>query len=230
MANKDKAVSEEQQKAESASVDETLDQAQEQTADSSKQEQPEKKLDKKEQKAVDRLQKELEETKQKADENWNEYLRACAELENTKRRMQRDIENAHKYSVEKFVVELLPVKDSLELGLDASKEQNGNIEKLVEVTELTLKMFNDAVGKFGVEVIDPIDQPFDPELHQAMSMQESHLKPANTVLAVMQKGYTLNGRLVRPAMVVVSKGSAKAGKPDDKDNSEKVGTNIDEQA
>jgi molecular chaperone GrpE len=230
MANKDKAVSEEQQKAESASVDETLDQAQEQTADSSKQEQPEKKLDKKEQKAVDRLQKELEETKQKADENWNEYLRACAELENTKRRMQRDIENAHKYSVEKFVVELLPVKDSLELGLDASKEQNGNIEKLVEGTELTLKMFNDAVGKFGVEVIDPIDQPFDPELHQAMSMQESHLKPANTVLAVMQKGYTLNGRLVRPAMVVVSKGSAKAGKPDDKDNSEKVGTNIDEQA
>jgi molecular chaperone GrpE len=132
--------------------------------------------------------------------------------------------------VENFILELLPVKDRLELGLDASKEQNGNIEKLVEGTELTLKMFNDAVGKFGVEVLDPIDQPFDPEFHQAMSMQESHLKPANTVLAVMQKGYTLNGRLVRPAMVVVSKGSAKSNNADDKDSGEKVGKNIDEQA
>jgi molecular chaperone GrpE len=151
-------------------------------------------------------------------------------LENTKRRMQRDIENAHKYAVEKFVIELLPVKDSLEMGLEAAKYQNGNIEKLLEGTELTLKMFNDAVNKFGVEVLDPIDQPFNPEFHQAMSMQESHIKPANTVLAVMQKGYTLNGRLVRPAMVVVSKASPQSGSSDDKSGSEKVGTNIDEQA
>jgi molecular chaperone GrpE len=230
MAKEDNAVSEQKQKAETASAEESSAQSQETEAQDTKKEQPEEKLDKKEQKALDKLRQELEETKNKADENWNEYLRACAELENTKRRMQRDIENAHKYSVEKFVLELLPVKDSLEMGLDASKEQNGSIEKLVEGTELTLKMFNDAVGKFGVEVVNPIDQPFDPEFHQAMSMQESHLKPANTVLAVMQKGYTLNGRLVRPAMVIVSKGSGNAGKPDDKDNNEKVGTNIDEQA
>ena len=184
------------------------------------------KMSKEEKKVVERLQQELEETKVKAEQNWNEYLRACAELENTKRRMQRDIENAHKFAVEKFIVELLPVKDSLEMGLDASKESNGNIEKLIEGMELTLKMFTDAVNKFGVEVVNPIDQPFNPEFHQAMSMQESNAKPQNTVLAVMQKGYTMHGRLVRPAMVVVSKGPAN---PTDKDN-EKVGVNINEQA
>jgi len=237
MANDENAVSEqqkteqqkEQQKSESTS-EESQARGQEGASDSSPEKQQDKKLDKKERKALDRLQQELDETKTKADENWNEYLRACAELENTKRRMQRDIENAHKYAVEKFVIELLPVKDSLEMGLEAAKDQNGNIEKLLEGTELTLKMFNDAVNKFGVEVLDPIDQPFNPEFHQAMSMQESHIKPANTVLAVMQKGYTLNGRLVRPAMVVVSKASPQSGSSDDKSGSEKVGTNIDEQA
>ncbi|MGD8938361.1 MAG: nucleotide exchange factor GrpE [Gammaproteobacteria bacterium] len=237
MANDENAVSEqqkteqqkEQQKSESTS-EESQPRGQEGASDSSPEKQQDKKLDKKERKALDRLQQELDETKTKADENWNEYLRACAELENTKRRMQRDIENAHKYAVEKFVIELLPVKDSLEMGLEAAKDQNGNIEKLLEGTELTLKMFNDAVNKFGVEVLDPIDQPFNPEFHQAMSMQESHIKPANTVLAVMQKGYTLNGRLVRPAMVVVSKASPQSGSSDDKSGSEKVGTNIDEQA
>ena len=237
MANDENAVSEqqkteqkkEQQKTESTS-EESQARGQEGASDSSPEKQQDKKLDKKERKALDRLQQELDETKTKADENWNEYLRACAELENTKRRMQRDIENAHKYAVEKFVIELLPVKDSLEMGLEAAKDQNGNIEKLLEGTELTLKMFNDAVNKFGVEVLDPIDQPFNPEFHQAMSMQESHIKPANTVLAVMQKGYTLNGRLVRPAMVVVSKASPQSGSSDDKSGSEKVGTNIDEQA
>lgn len=230
MANNENAVSEEQQKENTTSVEENQAKAQEEASDSSKEKAQDKKLDKKERKALEKLQQELEETKTKADENWNEYLRACAELENTKRRMQRDIENAHKYAVEKFVLELLPVKDSLEMGLEATKEQNANIDKLVEGTELTLKMFNDAVNKFGVEVVDPVDQPFNPEFHQAMSMQESHLKPPNTVLSVMQKGYTLNGRLVRPAMVVVSKASAKPGDSDDKGGSEKVGTNIDEQA
>ena len=230
MANDENAVSEEQQKSEATSAEETQTTAQEAASDSSQEKHPEKKQDKKERKAVERLQKELDEAKTKADENWNEYLRACAELENTKRRMQRDIEHAHKYAVEKFVLELLPVKDSLEMGLEATRGQNGDIEKLAEGTELTLKMFNDAVSKFGVETVDPIDQPFNPEFHQAMSMQESPLKPPNTVLAVMQKGYTLNGRLVRPAMVVVSKASAKTGKTDDSGDSEKVGTNIDEQA
>jgi molecular chaperone GrpE len=199
--------------------------AQGSAAESSGEEQ-ETKMSKDETNKLEQLQQELDETKAKAEENWNEYLRACAELENTKRRMQRDIESAHKFAVEKFIVELLPVKDSLEMGLNASKENNGNIEKLIEGMELTLKMFSDAVNKFGVEVLDPIDQPFNPEFHQAMSMQESNVKPQNTVLAVMQKGYTMHGRLVRPAMVVVSKGPAN---PADQD-SEKVGLNIDEQA
>jgi molecular chaperone GrpE len=230
MANDENLVSEEQKKSEASSTENNQAKAQDDASDSSKEKHQDKKLDKKERKALEKLQQELEETKTKADENWNEYLRACAELENTKRRMQRDIEHAHKYAVEKFVLELLPVKDSLEMGLDAAKEQNGSIDKLVEGTELTLKMFNDAVNKFGVEVVDPIDQPFNPEFHQAMAMQESHLKPPNTVLAVMQKGFTLNGRLVRPAMVVVSKSSAKPGSSDDASDSEKVGTNIDDQA
>lgn len=229
MANDENAVSE-QQKTKTTPNEQNQPDSQQSTtqgsaADDSGNEQ-EIKMSKEEKKVVERLQQELEETKVKAEQNWNEYLRACAELENTKRRMQRDIENAHKFAVEKFIVELLPVKDSLEMGLDASKESNGNIEKLIEGMELTLKMFTDAVNKFGVEVVNPIDQPFNPEFHQAMSMQESNAKPQNTVLAVMQKGYTMHGRLVRPAMVVVSKGPAN---PTDKDN-EKVGVNINEQA
>ena len=229
MANDENAVSE-QQKTKTTPNEQNQPDSQQSTtqgsaADDSGNEQ-EIKMSKEEKKVVERLQQELEETKVKAEQNWSEYLRACAELENTKRRMQRDIENAHKFAVEKFIVELLPVKDSLEMGLDASKESNGNIEKLIEGMELTLKMFTDAVNKFGVEVVNPIDQPFNPEFHQAMSMQESNAKPQNTVLAVMQKGYTMHGRLVRPAMVVVSKGPAN---PTDKDN-EKVGVNINEQA
>ncbi len=228
MANDNNAVSEEKQKAQASSAEgRKKSAAGAENADTQPQDTA---MDKDTQHAVEQLQRELEESKNKADENWNEYLRACAELENTKRRMQRDIENAHKYAVEKFILELLPVKDSLEMGLDASKDQNGSIEKLIEGTELTLKMFNDAVTKFGVEVVDPLDQPFNPEFHQAMSMQDSHLKPPNTVLAVMQKGYTLNGRLIRPAMVVVSKGSAKSSGSDAQKDQEKVGTNIDEQA
>ena len=179
------------------------------------------------------LQDELEQAKSKADENWNEYLRSCAELENTKRRMERDVEKAHKFAVEKFVLELLPVKDSLEMGLAAAKDQTDNtvsVQKLIEGKELTLKMLTDAMNKFGVEMVDPLDQPFDPEYHQAMSMQESETKAANTVLAVMQKGYTLHGRLIRPAMVVVSKAASKTEDNEQKQGDERVGANIDEQA
>jgi molecular chaperone GrpE len=229
MANDENAVSEEQ-KTNTTPNEQNQSPAQPSTAQASVSansgKEQETKMSKEEKKTLESLQQELEETKRKAEENWNEYLRACAELENTKRRMQRDIENAHKFSIEKFIVELLPVKDSLEMGLQASKENNGNVEKLIEGMDLTLKMFSDAVNKFGVEVVDPIDQPFNPEFHQAMSMQESNVKPQNTVLAVMQKGYTMHGRLVRPAMVVVSKGPAN---PTD-NNSEKVGANINEQA
>ncbi len=146
----------------------------------------------------------LEQARAKADEHYDQMMRAHAELENLKRRHERDLENAHKYGLDKFVAELLGVWDSLELGLNAAQDETADVQKLREGTELTLKMLGDAMGKFGVEQIDPLNQPFNPELHQAMSMQPRADVPANTVVAVVQKGYSLNGRLVRPAMVMVS--------------------------
>jgi molecular chaperone GrpE len=131
-------------------------------------------------------------------------MRAHAELENLKKRHARDLENAHKYALDKFVAELLGVWDSLELGHAAAQDESADVQRLREGTELTLKMLGDAMGKFGVEQLDPLDQPFDPEFHQAMSMQPRSDVPPNTVVAVVQKGYLLNGRLVRPAMVMVS--------------------------
>jgi len=147
----------------------------------------------------------LSEAEAKAEENLDKAIRAQAELENIRRRAERDLENAHKYALEKFFQELLPVKDSLEMGLSAAKEESADVTKLLEGTELTLKMLEDVMIKFGICDIHPLDELFNPELHQAMSMLEAPDKAPNTVVAVMQKGYTLNDRLIRPAMVVVSK-------------------------
>jgi len=146
----------------------------------------------------------LEDARAKADEHHDQLMRAHAELDNLKKRHARDLENAHKFALDKFVAELLGVWDSLELGHAAAQDEAADVQKLREGTELTLKMLGDAMAKFGVEQIDPQDQPFDPEFHQAMSMQPRGDVPPNTVVAVVQKGYTLNGRLVRPAMVMVS--------------------------
>ena len=157
---------------------------------------------------ADELQAQLEDARNKADEHWNQLLRIQAEMENTRRRAERDVEQAHKFALEKFVGELLPVKDSLEMGLGAAAEAGEDKEavaKLKEGVELTLKMFGSALEKFGVQEVDPDGEPFNPEHHQAMTMQESGDVEPNTVMAVMQKGYLLNDRLVRPAMVVVSK-------------------------
>ncbi len=151
------------------------------------------------------LQLLLEDARNKADDHWNRVLRLQAELENLRKRSQRELENAHKYALEKFVQELLPVKDSLEMGLAAADESSESAAKLREGMELTLKMLQTVLEKFGVKEIDPLGQPFDPELHQAMSMVESQDAEPNTVVTVMQKGYLLNDRLVRPAMVVVAK-------------------------
>lgn len=148
----------------------------------------------------------LEDARNKADEHWNQLLRVQAEMENLRRRAERDVESAHKYALEKFASALLPVKDSLEMGLSAASGGEGEVlTRLKEGTELTLKMLISALEKFGIKEVDPVGQPFNPDLHQAMTMQPSADHPANTVLAVMQKGYTLNDRLLRPAMVVVSK-------------------------
>ncbi len=151
------------------------------------------------------IQQLLEEALAKADENWNQYLRARAELENVRRRAERDLENAHKYGVEKFAGEILPVRDSLEMGLSAATEQGANAGKLLEGSELTLKMLTNALSKFGIEEIDPKGERFDPERHEAMAMQPSSETEPNTVMQVVQKGYLLNERVLRPAMVIVSR-------------------------
>jgi molecular chaperone GrpE len=151
----------------------------------------------------------LEDARNKADEHWNQVLRSNAELENTRRRARQDVENAHKFALEKFALELLPVKDSLEMGLAAVNTDEGDaMAQLKEGAELTLKMLTTAMEKFGIEAVGSEGESFNPEFHQAMSMQESADHAPNTVMAVMQKGYQLNDRLIRPAMVVVSKAAA----------------------
>jgi molecular chaperone GrpE len=154
---------------------------------------------------VEQLQEQLKKAEDKAAQYWEEVLRAKAELENTRRRVERDVQNAHKFGLEKFVQDLLPVIDSLEMGISAAKETSTDAEKLLEGTELTLKMLQDCAQKYGIEPLNPVGESFNPEFHQAMSMQESKEHAPDTVTHVMQKGYTLNGRLIRPAMVMVSK-------------------------
>lgn len=134
----------------------------------------------------------------------DQLLRTRAELENIKRRHVSELEKAHKYALDSFVRELLQVRDSLELGHQAALGASADLDKLREGTELTLKLLGDVMDKFGVAPVAPLDQPFDPAFHQAISMQPRADVPPNTVVAVIQKGYLLNGRLVRPAMVLVS--------------------------
>lgn len=146
----------------------------------------------------------LEDARAKADEHWDLVLRTQAELENLKRRQERELENAHKYALEKFVGEIVGVWDSLELGHQAAQDESADVAKLREGTELTLKQLESVMGKFNVEQLNPEGEPFNPDFHQAMSMQPRDDVPPNTVVAVIQRGYTLNGRLVRPALVMVS--------------------------
>jgi len=147
------------------------------------------------------LEDQLEQAKAKVDENWDTVLRMKADLENQRRRNEKQVEDAHKYAVKKFIEELLPVADSMEMGLAAE----GDVEQIKEGVALTKKVFDTAMGKFGLEAVEPLGDKFDPELHQAMAMQPSEEYEEGHVSAVMQKGYTLNGRLVRPAMVMVVK-------------------------
>jgi molecular chaperone GrpE len=150
----------------------------------------------------------LEDARSKADEHWDQLMRTRAELDNLRKRNQRDLENAHKFALEKFSQELLQVWDSLELGHQAAQDEQANVDKLREGTELTLKLLTDVMQKQGIEQINPEGEPFNPEFHQAMSMQEREDVAPNTVVAVVQRGYLLNGRLLRPAMVMVSKAGA----------------------
>ena len=132
-------------------------------------------------------------------------LRSHADAQNIKRRAEQDVEKARKFALEQFARELLPVVDNLERALEATAGQDAAVKPFAEGVELTLKSFLDALRKFNIETVDPMGEPFDPNLHQAMSMVENAEVEPNSVIAVMQKGYTLNGRLLRPAMVMVSK-------------------------
>ncbi len=157
----------------------------------------------------DELIKKIPALEAKVRENWDHYLRTKAEIENVRRRAQKDVENAHKFSIEKLVGELIPIVDSMELGLAAAADdENADVTKFREGSELTLKMLITVIEKHGVVAIDPKGEKFNPEHHQAMTMQENNEVEANTVLAVVQKGYLMHERLVRPAMVIVSKSSS----------------------
>jgi molecular chaperone GrpE len=146
----------------------------------------------------------LEDARNKADEHWNQILRLQAELDNLQKRSERELANAHKYALERFSQELLPVRDSLEMGLSAFTESNVDTDKLQEGVDLTLQMLAGVMEKFGISEVNPLDEPFNPDLHQAMSMQEREDVAPNTVVTVVQKGYLLHDRLIRPALVIVS--------------------------
>jgi molecular chaperone GrpE len=142
----------------------------------------------------------------KAQENWNHYVRSMAELDNFRKRSERELDNARKFAVERFAQDLVTVGDALEAGIASGAANPG--PTLLEGAQATLRQLQRAFEKAGIKIIDPAGQPFDPEWHEAMATQEVKDKPANTVLTVIQKGYSLNGRLLRPARVVVSKGGA----------------------
>lgn len=153
---------------------------------------------------LEQMQEALLAAEQKAEENWNEVLRARAEMENLRKRSARDVENAHKFGQEKLINELLPVKDSLVLGIEAAATAT-DIQSLRDGMDLTYKMLQAALGKMGLVEVNPEGEKFNPEFHQAMTMVDSADVEPGTVLSVMQKGYTLNDRLIRPAMVVVAR-------------------------
>lgn len=158
-----------------------------------------------EQAIIAKLEAELAAARQHAADQQDLALRVKADAENTKRRSAQDVEKAHKFALEKFAGDLLPALDNLERSLGYIDRENEAVKALAEGVDLTLKGLLDTVAKYGVQQINPQDQPFNPDFHQAMSIQPNADLPANTVIFVMQKGYELNGRLLRPAMVGVSK-------------------------
>lgn len=154
----------------------------------------------------EQLVKKLNDAEQKVNQHWDRILRMQADNDNLLRRTERDISNAHKYALEKFVNELLPIVDSLELAVtNHPNEKEKSAQAIIEGVNLTLKMFYNAMEKFGIQQVNPVGKAFDPEFEQAISMQYDPKAKAGTVLSVLQKGYTLNNRLLRPALVVVAK-------------------------
>ncbi|WP_429086514.1 nucleotide exchange factor GrpE [Aeromonas allosaccharophila] len=158
-----------------------------------------------EQARIAELEVQLEAAQQASLEERERAIRAVAEMENLRRRAAQDVEKAHKFALEKFAGELLPVLDNLERAIELADKENEALKPMIEGVELTLKSMQSGVAKFGLVALDPLNQPFDPNAHQAMSMVPSADVAPNTVIAVMQKGYDLNGRVIRPAMVMIAK-------------------------
>ena len=156
----------------------------------------------------DALQQDLDQALAKADEHWKLYLGAHAEMENLRKRTERDVQNARKFALERFSGELLPVRDSLEMGLAAAQEAV-DLAQLREGVELTLKQLIAAMEKFGIREINPVGAKFNPAEHEAMAMLPTARAEPNTVVQVVQKGYTLNERLIRPAKVLVAQAAPK---------------------
>ena len=154
--------------------------------------------------AEEQAETQIEELQQKLSTLGEQLLREQAEMQNVRRRAQRDIESAHKYALEKFASELLSVVDNLERAIEAIDAEDEAQKAVAEGLELTLKTFIEVLGKYNLDAVDPEGQPFDADLHQAVSTVPNNDVEPNTVINVFQKGYTLNGRLIRPAMVVVS--------------------------
>ena len=150
-------------------------------------------------------EEQLEQAQNTIKEYWDQIMRLRAEIENNRKRAERDVENAHKYALRNFVEGLLPVIDSMEMGQTAADAENATLENIREGSAMTMNMFVQVLQKHGLEQLDPVGQKFDPELHQAISMIDAEGAESNSVIEVMQKGFTLNERLIRPAMVVVAK-------------------------
>jgi len=172
--------------------DESVEKIEDENIEATEQESPE-----------DDLETQLAAAQQSAKDNWDKVLRAQAEMENLKRRNAKDLENAHKFALDGFVKALLEVKDSLTMGLKTAKDDNASVDSITEGLEMTDKVFLSTMEKFGVELLDPTGEAFNPEFHEAVTMIPMPDKESNSVLEVVQHGFTLNGRLVRPAMVVV---------------------------
>jgi molecular chaperone GrpE len=136
---------------------------------------------------------------------WDQIIRLRAEIENNRKRAQRDVENAHKYSLKNFIENLLPVIDSMEMGQAAAMADNATLESIREGLDLTVNMLVQVLQRSGLEQIDPLGEKFDPDRHQAISMVDVEDAESNSIVEVMQKGFLLNDRLIRPAMVVVAR-------------------------
>ena len=198
-------MSNEEQKVTEAELDQIIEEAEKVEAEAAKAEAELGEMGDESDAKIAQLEAALLQSEAKVKEQQDGVLRAKAEVENMRRRTEQEVDKARKYALNKFAEELLPVIDNLERAIQAADAENETVKPILEGVELTHKTFVDVVAKFGLKEINPEGEVFNPEFHQAMSIQESPDHDSNTVMFVMQKGYELNGRVLRPAMVMVAK-------------------------